>query len=386
MSSEHLPVQHTRHRAWLSIGVVALLVSGTAAVDAGAGAPVVEIPGVPAAHSTPEAEAVFASAAERREHGREIAAEIERQEELEEIQRAAAEKAETEAEAKAAAETKAKEKAAAKKKAQADAAAEKAAAAQESDDGPSNGNSGKESASEQGSEPKDDLSSGPPRRGSTGAAVVAVQQRLQAHGWNLYADGDFGAGTDAALRQFQAAYGLSADGVAGSATMAALNQAPRARASTGSSGGSSGGSANSGGSPSSGSTSSSAPATEPAAPSAPSGGIVQQTNWYRAQAGCGPVSSNGALSAAAQGHVNDMAANGYFSHTSLDGRTFDQRIRAAGYSAPGGENLARGQTSATQVMKEWMASAGHRANIVNCSFRTIGVGQTGVYWAQEFGY
>lgn len=365
MSTEHLPdLHHTRHRAWLSIVVVALLVSGGVVADTGARAPVVEIPGVPASHATPEVEAKYVDAAEQRDRGREIAADRQAQ-----VEREAAE-----AEAKAAEEV--------ALEAEREAAEAKKASEEKAE--PASGGGSADPAAKK-AEKKDDPNVGPARLGATGGKVVTVQKRLQAHGWNLYADGDFGGGTDAALRQFQAAYGLSADGVAGPSTLAALNRAPAAKKSGGgSSGGSSSGSSSGG----SGSTApaAKAPATKPAAPSAPSGGVVQQTNWYRAQAGCGPVSPSGSLSAAAQGHVNDMAANGYFSHTSQDGRTFDQRIRAAGYSAPGGENLARGQTSVSQVMKEWMASAGHRANIVNCSFRTIGVGQVGVYWAQEFGY
>jgi uncharacterized protein YkwD len=83
-----------------------------------------------------------------------------------------------------------------------------------------------------------------------------------------------------------------------------------------------------------------------------------------------------------------MAANGYFSHTSQDGRSFADRVQAAGYPEPGGENIAQGQRSAQAVHDAWMDSDGHRANILNCSFTAIGVGlNTSAWtWTQDFGY
>ncbi|MCY7402002.1 MAG: CAP domain-containing protein [Nocardioides sp.] len=114
-------------------------------------------------------------------------------------------------------------------------------------------------------------------------------------------------------------------------------------------------------------------------------------NAARADAGCGALSTDGALTAAAQGHSADMAANDYFSHTSQDGRSFGDRIRAAGYGGGAiAENIAAGQSSASSVMASWMDSAGHRANILNCSYSHIGVGvaqggSMGTYWTQTFG-
>ena len=61
-----------------------------------------------------------------------------------------------------------------------------------------------------------------------------------------------------------------------------------------------------------------------------------------------------------------MAARNYFSHTTPEGVTFDQRIKTAGYPQPGAENIAKGQRSAQQVMNDWMGSDGHRRNIENC--------------------
>jgi uncharacterized protein YkwD len=131
-----------------------------------------------------------------------------------------------------------------------------------------------------------------------------------------------------------------------------------------------------------------APPPAPPPPSAPGDQVVALVNAARAQAGCGALRSDPRLAAAAQGHSDDMAAQDYFSHTSLDGRTFADRVRAAGYASPGGENIAQGQRSAQAVHDAWMNSEGHRANILNCGFTAIGVGlHAGTWtWTQNFGY
>jgi uncharacterized protein YkwD len=118
--------------------------------------------------------------------------------------------------------------------------------------------------------------------------------------------------------------------------------------------------------------------------------VVTLVNQARAQASpkCAALRVDIHLTAAAQGHSDDMVAEKYFSHDTPAGVGFAARVQAAGYPRPGGENIAQGQTSAQQVMSDWMASAGHRANIVNCKFTTIGVGlnTVGWTWTQDFGY
>ncbi|GGU97744.1 hypothetical protein GCM10010182_12590 [Actinomadura cremea] len=127
---------------------------------------------------------------------------------------------------------------------------------------------------------------------------------------------------------------------------------------------------------------------------APAGGtaasrVVALVNGERAKQGCGPVRSNAALARAAQGHSADMAARGYFDHTSPDGKSPGDRITAAGYRwSAYGENIAKGQSGPESVMSSWMNSPGHRANILNCTFDEIGVGVVtsgGPYWTQAFG-
>jgi uncharacterized protein YkwD len=130
--------------------------------------------------------------------------------------------------------------------------------------------------------------------------------------------------------------------------------------------------------------------------------VVILVNQQRAAgASCGgtpyaPVaalSMNSSLRAAAQEHSFDMAANDYFSHTSLDGRTFDQRIHNAGYFGSYlGENIAAGQPTPASVVAAWMASTGHCVNIMTGSFTAVGVGYAFSnsstyhgYWTMDFG-
>ena len=118
--------------------------------------------------------------------------------------------------------------------------------------------------------------------------------------------------------------------------------------------------------------------------------VIELTNEARATAGCAPLRFDTRLRTAAMGHSTDMGLNDYFSHTSQDGDTFADRIEAAGYPHPGAENIARGYQTAAEVMDGWMNSPGHRANILNCGLRTIGVGSYdapgGPWWTQDFGW
>jgi uncharacterized protein YkwD len=133
------------------------------------------------------------------------------------------------------------------------------------------------------------------------------------------------------------------------------------------------------------------PAPKPPSGTGVTGQFLSLVNSERAKVGCRAVRSNSVLQRVAQGHSADMAAKNYFSHTSKDGRTFADRIRAAGYGGGTiGENIAAGRSTASAVMRSWMASSGHRANILNCAFTAMGVGYAkggsyGHYWTQDFG-
>ncbi|UGT56967.1 CAP domain-containing protein [Nocardia asteroides] len=118
--------------------------------------------------------------------------------------------------------------------------------------------------------------------------------------------------------------------------------------------------------------------------------VLDLVNRARASAGCGPVRTDGKLQTAAQRHSDDMAARGFFDHVNPSGIGPGGRIEAAGYRwSTYGENIARGQQSAAEVMTGWMNSPGHRANILNCAFTQLGTGVTlgsgGPWWTQNFG-
>ncbi|MFF7729736.1 sigma-70 family RNA polymerase sigma factor [Streptomyces sp. NPDC008001] len=134
------------------------------------------------------------------------------------------------------------------------------------------------------------------------------------------------------------------------------------------------------------------PAPKPANPGGGSLGqqVTALVNAERAKAGCSPLTENSTLDAAAQGHSDDMAARGFFNHTNPDGKGPGDRITAAGYNwSTYGENIAYGQQTPASVMDSWMHSDGHRKNILNCSFKEIGVGVNkapgGPRWTQVFG-
>ncbi|MFF6869962.1 MULTISPECIES: sigma-70 family RNA polymerase sigma factor [unclassified Streptomyces] len=118
--------------------------------------------------------------------------------------------------------------------------------------------------------------------------------------------------------------------------------------------------------------------------------VIALVNAERAKEGCGAVTGNSLLARAAQGHSDDMAARDFFDHTNPDGAGPGERVTATGYGwSTYGENIAMGQQTAEQVMEGWMNSPGHRANILNCSFKELGVGlhtgDGGPYWTQVFG-
>jgi uncharacterized protein YkwD len=114
--------------------------------------------------------------------------------------------------------------------------------------------------------------------------------------------------------------------------------------------------------------------------------FMAMLNAERAALGKTPLSSNSYLWTAAYLHSQDMAEQGYFSHTSLDGRTFAQRIIAAGYTdyISLGENIAYayGAPDAARVYGMWKNSTGHYANMMG-DFSDAGLG---VYSKNSYTY
>ncbi|MEU6812765.1 CAP domain-containing protein [Streptomyces sp. NPDC046831] len=115
---------------------------------------------------------------------------------------------------------------------------------------------------------------------------------------------------------------------------------------------------------------------------------MELVNAERSKVGCAPLTVNATLTKAAQAHSEDMAAHRNMSHTGSDGSSPGDRITRAGYTwSTYGENVAYGYATPEKVMAGWMSSPGHKANILNCGFKEIGVGlaQPGDYWTQDFG-
>lgn len=104
-----------------------------------------------------------------------------------------------------------------------------------------------------------------------------------------------------------------------------------------------------------------------------------------------PLTWNDKLFDAATGHAKDMAKRTYFSHTSKDGRSMEDRIVFAGYKFKGfksfaiGENIAQGQLNIAEVMDGWFKSEGHCKNLMNPDFKEVGVAEYNTYWVQDFG-
>lgn len=104
-------------------------------------------------------------------------------------------------------------------------------------------------------------------------------------------------------------------------------------------------------------------------------------NVERRKHGRRALRANSGLALAGQRHARDMVRKRYFAHDSLGGRDFKARIARAGYlrggSAVLGENLAwgsHGRATPRSIVRGWMNSPGHRANVLQPRFREIGIG------------
>ena len=115
--------------------------------------------------------------------------------------------------------------------------------------------------------------------------------------------------------------------------------------------------------------------------------VVALVNAERAKYGLSALKADSRVQQAAQVRASETVQS--FSHTRPNGSSFSTALTEAGVSyTRSGENIAYGQSTPQQVVNAWMNSSGHRANILNESFTTIGVGYTVVngtaYWAQLF--
>ncbi len=136
------------------------------------------------------------------------------------------------------------------------------------------------------------------------------------------------------------------------------------------------------------------PNETPNKPGAPDAGstyaqqVVNLVNIERQKEGLSPLTIDEKLSAAADIRAKEIQTS--FSHTRPNGSSFSTALKEAGaVYRRSGENIAWGQKSPEEVVKAWMNSAGHRANIMNKNYSRIGVSHVKnaagtSYWAQLF--
>ena len=117
--------------------------------------------------------------------------------------------------------------------------------------------------------------------------------------------------------------------------------------------------------------------------------MLALVNAERSAAGCAPVTADAGLAAVARAHSADMRDRAFFDHVNPDGLDPFERAEAAAQTNARAENIAYGEPDPAAVMTAWMDSSGHRANILDCGLRALGVGvaegPAGPWWTQLFG-
>jgi uncharacterized protein YkwD len=106
--------------------------------------------------------------------------------------------------------------------------------------------------------------------------------------------------------------------------------------------------------------------------------ILARMNAARAAYGLGPLRRNAELAVAARHHSLEMARGGYFAHASPDGGSFAGRVRewyrVVGRRWAVGENLLWSTPSigGLKAVNLWLASPGHRENVLGRSWKDVG--------------
>jgi len=116
---------------------------------------------------------------------------------------------------------------------------------------------------------------------------------------------------------------------------------------------------------------------------------VELLNTDRRANGLSDLKVSSALTVVARSHAQDMVARNFFSHTNPDGKTLSDRLKQAGISfSAAGENIAE-NISVQATETSLMNSSGHRSNILNSNYTTVGIGvafdnEGNVYVVQDF--
>jgi len=128
--------------------------------------------------------------------------------------------------------------------------------------------------------------------------------------------------------------------------------------------------------------------------------MLSSLNTMRADKGLKPLKLCNTLNKSAQGYAREMATQDFYAHEGKDGSTPGERIQSAGYkwqssnTASGiAENIAAGQGSIKEVLKDWKNSTGHFKNMTGSKFTHVGFGMAEnqksafkKYWVQNFGF
>lgn len=124
--------------------------------------------------------------------------------------------------------------------------------------------------------------------------------------------------------------------------------------------------------------------------------LYQLINEERAKVGVPALEFSPVLARVAQEHSDEMAKHNFFGHNSLNGLTFVNRIRNAGYNfTAASENLFAGNgpyDDASYVINTWLRSTSHRENMLNPAYTEVGIGYQlnpdstyGAYFTADFG-
>jgi uncharacterized protein YkwD len=115
--------------------------------------------------------------------------------------------------------------------------------------------------------------------------------------------------------------------------------------------------------------------TRPAGSATMAAEVIARINTERHRAGLAPVTAEARLTRAAQDHACDSADRGRMGHQSSDGSDLQDRLKRHGYAfRTAAENVAQGHPSPRAVVAGWMASKGHRRNILTKGITDAGLG------------
>ncbi|MDD4319131.1 MAG: CAP domain-containing protein [Candidatus Peribacteraceae bacterium] len=125
--------------------------------------------------------------------------------------------------------------------------------------------------------------------------------------------------------------------------------------------------------------------------------VIDLVNAERQKLNIPPLHPDVVLNTSAQAYAEEMLKQNFFGHVNPSGKTLKDRMEKAGYYSTAyqtcfciqkflvGENLARGQKTAQEVVGDWMKSPSHKEVLLNPAFTDTGIGVAAGVWVQHFG-